>query len=62
MLIGALRPTDGSRSSFATPVSIGTGATLKPESDAFLYLRVNDHPAKLNDNRGNIKVRIERDQ
>ena len=60
MLLGALRPTDGGPGNFATPVSIGVGATLRPDEDSFLYLRVNDNPAKLADNAGELTIRIER--
>jgi hypothetical protein len=61
MLLGALCPTDGDPGNFATPVPIGAGGTLKPDEDSFLYLRVNDHPAKLKDNRGEVEVRIDRE-
>jgi hypothetical protein len=59
MLLGALRPTGEGAGSFGEPIAIGLGATLKPERDGVLYLRVNDLPAKLDDNRGTMSVRVE---
>ena len=47
--------------SFGQPMMIGLGATVRPTRDAVLYLRVNDSPAKLADNRGEIVVKIERE-
>jgi hypothetical protein len=38
---------------------IGLGTTLKPDADADLYLRVNDSPARLGDNAGDVAVKIE---
>lgn len=40
------------------PVSIGLKATVTPETDGVLFLRVNDSPAELGDNRGTVDVRI----
>jgi hypothetical protein len=58
MLLGALRPTGEGAGSFGGPIAIGLGATVKPERDSVLYLRVNDSPAKLRDNRGTMSVRV----
>ncbi len=60
VLLGALRvaPKNGA-STFAQPTIVGLGATIKPEEDAVLYLRVNDTPARLNDNAGEVTVKVE---
>jgi len=54
MLLGAISSADGS--TFAEPLAIGLERTLKPEHDGQLYLRVNDSPAQLSDNRGALQV------
>jgi hypothetical protein len=56
--LGALAPGDGENASFARPAIIGSGATLRPARDAVLYVRVNDSPAKLNDNAGELSLEI----
>lgn len=43
------------------PVTIGLGATITPEYDGTLYLRVNDSPAELGDNVGEMVVTIRSD-
>jgi hypothetical protein len=61
-LLGALRPVakgEASDPSFAQPIMIGLGARVQPTRDAVLYVRVNDSPAKLGDNRGEINVQIQ---
>lgn len=58
MLLGAWRETKANRFSAAFP--IGPASTLKPPTDAVLYLRVNDSPAKLSDNRGTLDASIRR--
>jgi hypothetical protein len=58
MLLGSMR-TKGKAVSFAEPVAIGLNTTLKPDDDTILYLRVNDSPAELSDNKGTLTVRIE---
>lgn len=62
MLLGALRPATGGAGTFATPMAMGTSRAVTPDVDAVLYLRVNDHPARLSDNRGEVEVRIVRQQ
>jgi hypothetical protein len=57
MLLGSLR-TKSNAGSFAKPVALGLNATLVPDDDAILYLRVNDSPAELSDNKGTLEVRI----
>jgi hypothetical protein len=43
---------------FAQPLAIGLRAIMKPASSGTLYLRVNDWPGKLDDNRGTLAVKI----
>lgn len=68
-LIGVLEPVAADRrdagipavageASFARPMLIGAGRTLTPAADAVLYLRVNDSPARLDDNRGSLRATI----
>jgi hypothetical protein len=45
--------------SFARPIAIGLGTTITTDRGGSLYLRVNDSPAKLADNRGEVTARIE---
>jgi hypothetical protein len=61
VLIGAIDARDGESSDegFARPFTIGLAATITPKSTGTLYLRVNDSPGKLADNRGTLHVRIE---
>jgi hypothetical protein len=57
MLLGAFR-TEPRNGAFGSPMAIGLKATLKPAEDAVLYLRVNDSPARLGDNAGELHVGI----
>jgi hypothetical protein len=59
VLLGAFRPLDGKAGAFGNPTVVGVGATLQPDKDAVLYLRVNDSPATLADNDGDIAVKVE---
>jgi hypothetical protein len=59
MVLGALRSVSGTTAHFGSPIPIGNGASVQPDHDAVLYLRVNDSPAKLADNDGDINVKIE---
>ena len=56
ILLGAI--SSAQDNSFANPVAIGLQQTLKPDHDGELYLRVNDSPAKLSDNKGSLQVTI----
>jgi hypothetical protein len=61
-LLGALAyvdPAFASRDTFASPALIGLGTTIKPPRDAVLYVRVNDDPARVPSNVGELIVRIE---
>jgi hypothetical protein len=57
-LVGALRPLKGAPT-FARPTLIGLGAEISAESDAELYLRVNDAASRVRGNKGDVAVRIE---
>jgi len=57
MLMGIWREEGGR---FLQPEPLGLHAVLRPERDAVLYLRVNDSPAGLSDNRGELTVSISR--
>jgi hypothetical protein len=60
MLLGALsRRGINDEGSFARPIAIGLEATIKPERDCSLYVRVNEAPRGLADNRGEFTVQIE---
>lgn len=47
-------------SAFLTPTPIGLSGTLEPDATSVLYLRLNDSPASLNNNRGTAQVRVRR--
>ena len=57
-LLGAWRTTSSNQ--FSEPFAIGLTAQLKPPEAAVLYLRVNDSPARLSDNRGTLDASIRR--
>jgi hypothetical protein len=62
MLLGTIESRDERASlpgtSFGTPLAIGLHATIKPMASGTLYLRVNDWPGKLDDNRGSLTATI----
>ena len=47
-------------SAFLHPTPIGLGAKLTPDNPGVLYLRLNDSPAGLDDNRGNATASVQR--
>jgi hypothetical protein len=51
------RPPQGV-SPLAAPRPVGDRGQFTAESDGILYLRLNDHPAELADNRGSVQVTI----
>jgi len=59
MLLGAL---DARRTgaTLADAFEIGLGTSVTPTASGTLYLRVNDSPARLGDNRGTLNIVIER--
>jgi hypothetical protein len=59
MLLGAI---DGraAGATLAEAFAVGTEATITPAASGVLYLRTNDSPARLDDNRGSVTVTIER--
>jgi hypothetical protein len=59
MLLGLLRPVDDNRTAdFSEPFAVGLQASVTPEVDTILYLRVNDWPARLSDNEGTLRASI----
>ena len=59
MLLGLLRPIDDSRTAdFSEPLAVGLQASVTPEVNTILYLRVNDSPARLSDNKGTLRASI----
>jgi hypothetical protein len=48
----------GGLSPLVQPVAIGSQGEIKPEQGGVLYLRVNDSPAELTDNAGEVKVSV----
>ncbi len=58
VLLGTLR-SQKNPGVFAKPIALGRQAIITPAEDAVLYLRVNDSPAELSDNRGKLAVRVE---
>jgi hypothetical protein len=60
MLLGAIVGTEEvEQASFAQPIAVGLGTTIEAAQSGTLYLRVNDSPAHLDDNRGTLTVSIE---
>lgn len=53
-----LRPAAKLQASMFNPLAVGLGTTITPIRDGVLYLRVNDSPARLADNRGTVEVTI----
>ncbi|MDP6466628.1 MAG: hypothetical protein QF918_02740 [Pirellulaceae bacterium] len=61
ILLGSIVDEDkppGSKSVLATPDVIGMGVESPVERDGTLYLRINDSPAELSDNAGELTVRV----
>jgi hypothetical protein len=63
VLLGAIVPeSDAARpaeADLAAPFAIGLERGLAPKTSGTLYLRVNDSPAKLGDNRGRLTIEVE---
>ena len=58
MLLGAIDDGGQGVSQFAHPIAIGLDKMVKPEQTGTLYLRVNDAPFALADNKGEVNVTI----
>jgi hypothetical protein len=43
---------------FSEPIIIGLGTTFQPRISGTLYLRINDDPGRLHDNRGSLTVTV----
>jgi hypothetical protein len=63
-LLAAVRPADASAAdakSFLQPIPVGLGTRIRSSKRGTLYLRINESPAKLADNRGELEVAVERE-
>lgn len=61
ILLAAVHPETfdiRSASTFLAPVTIGAEGTIRPEATGTLYLRINDSPAELADNKGSLDVQV----
>jgi hypothetical protein len=61
VLLAAVRPDNpqpGGASALLRPVVVGLGTTLTPEQTGTLYLKINDSAAELDDNAGELQVRV----
>lgn len=61
ILLAAVRPDaprPGDPSMLLRPIVVGRGTTFSPEWNGTLYLKINDSPAELADNAGQIRVKI----
>lgn len=60
--LGELHATvDSDANAFLDPMPIGVGKTFEPRDSGTLYLRLNDAPNRLSENRGGISVTISAD-
>lgn len=59
-LLAAVRPSDAARrvGALARPSEVGLSAVLQPEHTGTLYLRINDSPAELAENAGELTVTV----
>jgi len=64
MLVAAVRIEDRGAdqpleiSPFLRPIAVGSSSKITPEASGTLYLKINDSPAELADNTGQLKVRV----
>jgi hypothetical protein len=61
VLLAAVRPEKpgpGTSSALLRPIVVGLGATLRPETAGTLYLKINDSPAELAKNAGQLRVKV----
>ena len=59
-MLAAIAPTDLAKSPLLKPVDVGLNSRLTPQDSGILYLRLNDSPAHLSDNRGQANVTVRR--
>jgi hypothetical protein len=62
MLQAAVRvepPDPNEPTALVRTIGVGLGATLRPERSGTLYLRINDSPAELDDNAGELTVHLQ---
>lgn len=65
-LLAAILPDDDTAAaperSFLRPVVVGREIRIRPSVSGIVYLKINESPAKLSDNRGQLTVEISRQQ
>jgi hypothetical protein len=64
LLLAAVRPDNPPKdglSALLQPTAVGLGTTLAPAEGGTLYLKINDSPAELADNAGQLTVEIRRE-
>jgi hypothetical protein len=64
ILLAAVRGGEGEAegsSGLLKPIIVGLGTTVQPQQAGTLYLRINDSPGSLDDNRGSLNVEITRE-
>jgi hypothetical protein len=61
LLLGQTRPHQATPglTPLARPIAVGLSGTIRPGQDGTLYLCVNDSPAQLSDNAGELVIRIQ---
>ena len=61
MLLAAIDPGGDSNARFAAfekPISVGLGTKFVAPQSGALWLRVNDSPARLGENKGEVRVKV----
>jgi hypothetical protein len=61
ILLAAVRPDNpkpDSTSALLRPTAVGLGTTLKPTETGTLFFKINDSPAELDDNAGELRVEV----
>lgn len=60
MLLGCVRPDQAKpgTTNLASPFPLGLARTIRPAESGTLYLRINDHPARVKDNSGELTVTV----
>jgi hypothetical protein len=58
LLAAVAQPGENGQTRLARPLAVGASGTFDCQQEGILYLRVNDAPSQLADNRGQLSVRI----
>lgn len=61
MLVAGILSDDSKDTTVITPIAVGLGRTITVEKSGTLLLRINESPAKLDDNEGTLKITIQRE-